>query len=340
MTQTLYYPLDEKQVQQRVASEDAMRALEETLREGLRFNFLWEWCEDGGEKCLAKSTQKGVAVIRPDGKNDLPAILNQHNTSAAQYPDRLKKAQAEVANAIRSNKALSLGTVPHVVVKVLNAMHTYNVMEPYRVIGTHALYAYEAAARVAFDSGQTATQDIDLLWNYHRRLKFGQIAEGQAHGPMSMVEVLQVADPTFKRDEENKESAINADAFAVDFLRTEERPEPELKDRQVMRLSARDDDVLPVVGLNAHKFMQGPIFNQIVICIQTGEMAMMPTVDPVIFSHFKQQMSRSDLREPQKRNRDKTQAEAVVELLNTGLLTTALSEAAMRGFPVDGLKLG
>jgi hypothetical protein len=38
------------------------------------------------------------------------------------------------------------------------------------VVGTHALYAYEAAAGITFESGLTATTDVDLRSDARRRL--------------------------------------------------------------------------------------------------------------------------------------------------------------------------
>jgi hypothetical protein len=39
------------------------------------------------------------------------------------------------------------------------------------VVGTNALYAYEAEAGLVFDRDQTSTGDIDLLWDVRQRLQ-------------------------------------------------------------------------------------------------------------------------------------------------------------------------
>lgn len=333
-----YYKLDETQCQQRAESVAAASALADVMRDEHRYSFTWMWLDVDGQRCLAKSTSPGVPVIRPGPGENLEDRFNQLTQDAASFHERKSKAQSAYDEAVVLNRRLGVGTAPSLFVSVLSSMHAYGVMEPYRVIGTHALYAYEAAALVAFDSSQTATQDIDLLWNYHRKIRFGVIPGEDSPSPTSMIEVLKKADPTFVRDEENKESAINGHGFAVDFLRVEETPKPALVDRKVMHLSDSDDDLLPVEALNANKFMQGAVFSEIVICATTGNMVFVPTVDPVIFAHFKQQMSNSESRDPRKRNRDKSQSDTVIDLLNCGLLKTRLSSEIV-SFPIEGLNL-
>lgn len=222
-------------------------------------------------------------------------------------------------------------------VAILNALQQADVLKYHRVIGTHALFAYESAACVFFDSDSTATQDIDLLWNRKSKIQF-RTAMDQYRPEISMLDVLRIADQSFRRNEENKESAINDDSFAVDFLREEDKPKPELKDRQVVLMSDEDRDIMPVVAKDSEKFMQGQLFEKVVISYR-GEMALMPTVDPVIFAHFKQIMSRSTERETMKIQRDATQAQAVVHLLNKGLLKSALTPEIIRAYRVEGLNI-
>jgi hypothetical protein len=49
---------------------------------------------------------------------------------------------------------------------VLNAIDAAGLSEYFTAVGTHFLYAYEA------DAGALATQDIDLLWDTRKRIRF------------------------------------------------------------------------------------------------------------------------------------------------------------------------
>lgn len=71
----------------------------------------------------------------------------------------LKKA---VEKHTRLNRALRAGRVVPVVVEILNRLADSQLGEHFRVVGTHALYAYEAAAGVRFDDGALATRETSI----------------------------------------------------------------------------------------------------------------------------------------------------------------------------------
>lgn len=327
-----FHALEEHVVSQRSLSLSAMNALHKAKAVMHSCDYELQWVEERGERCLVRSRGDQRRTIPPSPGRDLEALHASHLDRRKQAQLTFAQAQAEYANAVAANRALGVGSVPDWVIRVLRVLHEQNLMTYYRVIGTHALYAYESAANVAFTSDTTATQDIDLLWNHEKRLQFAQTMQKPQR---SMIDVLKEADPSFERDEDNKESAINDQGFAVDFLRPENKP----KSLDAYTISDHEGDVMPVQAIDADQFMQGPIFEQAVFGMASGEMVMLPTVDPVIFANFKQKMSQSDARDSNKRSRDATQARAVVALLNAGFLRTSLGPAQLRGFPVDGLQL-
>jgi hypothetical protein len=72
----------------------------------------------------------------------------------------------------RLNKALKVGRVPSIVLAVLQAIEDAGLGQHFIVVGTHAFYAYETAAWVRVVQGALATQDVDLLWDARRRVRF------------------------------------------------------------------------------------------------------------------------------------------------------------------------
>ena len=331
MDAPLYFEQDPELNKQRIRSLKALHALEKAKQAVAKSGREWVWSTEGGVRCLRSENAK--PLFDAPGLR-LETIQEIKNRNKSQALANLTEAQLGYDEAVLANRMMGLGSAPSWVIKVLQALHTYNVMQYFRVIGTHSLYAYESAANVAFHSEQTATQDIDLLWYMQRRLKFVQHL-GALRPPMSMIDVLQKADKTFVRHDTDLESAINDEAYAVDFLRVANQP----KDLDAYPISSLEGDVMPVQAIGADRLMQGPIFEQPVICVSTGQMCMMPTVDPVIFASFKQQMSTNNTRDPRKRSRDATQSSAVVGLLNAGLLKTGLTTNELRGFKVDGMNL-
>ena len=71
------------------------------------------------------------------------------------------------------NRVLGLGRVPNPEREDHARDRCFRLVDAgIRVLGTHALYAYEAAAGVHIEPGLTATGDVDLLFDARKRLAF------------------------------------------------------------------------------------------------------------------------------------------------------------------------
>jgi hypothetical protein len=238
-----------------------------------------------------------------------------------QLESRLKSLNTALEDAERLNKALKVGRVPATVVTLLQTIEETGLGEHFIVVGTHALYAYEAAAGVRIVQGALATQDVDLLWDARRRVRFitdlGKLET-------SMLGVLQRADPTFQRKEGQNETAINAKGFEVDFLRRQ----PEGDDPHPFRFSDDEGDLWPVQAVRASVLTAAQRFDHVVVSA-TGRMALMRTIAPAAFVEFKRWMAKkAPVREEAKRRRDLRQAEIVQQLVEEGLLMDGNAGAA------------
>lgn len=228
---------------------------------------------------------------------------------------RLKSLRAALTDAERLNKALKAGRVPSMVVSVLQTLEDAGLGQHFTVVGTHALYAYETAAGVRIVQGALATQDVDLLWDARRRVRFiTDLGKLDA----SMLRVLQRADASFLRKEGQAETAINAKGFEVDFLRRQ----PEGDDPHPFRFSDDEDDLWPVQAMRASVLTNAPRFDHVVISA-TGRMTLMRTIAPESFVEFKRWMvAKVPQRLESKRRRDQRQADIVQALMDEGLLMT------------------
>ena len=242
------------------------------------------------------------------------AVLAAFQGNKQATEGRRRSLDAALQEAIRLNKAVRAGRVPNTVVAVLNALEDAGLGEHFTVVGTHALYAYETAAAVRIVQGALATQDVDLLWDARKRLQF-MATMTRLH--RSVLSVLQEAEPSFERKDDQLETAIDARGFQVDFLRRETAE----GDAHPFRFTEDEGDLWPVQARRADLFLNAPKFEQVVISV-TGRMALMRTVDPHVFVAFKRWMSELDTRAPIKRRRDELQARIVQRLLDERLIGT------------------
>ena len=280
----------------------------------------------GGMYWKRQGAYEYLVRTRPDNKQarigprspQTDAIHAEFSARKLAIEARLKEITTALIEATRLNKAVRAGRTPALVVTLLQTLDDAGLGAHFTVVGTHALYAYETAAGVRIVPGALATQDVDLLWDARKRLRFvGDLERLDS----SMLQVLQRADKTFERKAGQNETAINARGFEVDFLRRQ----PEGDDPHPFRFSADEDDLWPVQALRASVLTNAPRFTHPVIAA-TGQMAVMNTIAPAVFVEFKRWMAASAPGRPEpKRRRDQRQADIVAALIGQGSLLSGLA---------------
>lgn len=272
------------------------------------------WKRQGDYEYLVKTAPDNRQQRIGPRSADTELIYQEFTARKQALEARFKSLRVALSDAERLNKALKAGRVPSTVVSVLQAMEDAGLGQHFTVVGTHALlYAYEAAAGVRIVQGALATQDVDLLWDARRRVRFMTDIQRL---DTSVLRVLQRADASFVRKEGQNETAINAQGFEVDFLRRQ----PEGDDPHPFRFSDDEDDLWPVQAVRASMLTNAARFEHIVISA-TGRMVLMRTIAPQAFIEFKRWMAAKVPQRPQpKRQRDLRQANIVQALLDEGLL--------------------
>ena len=271
------------------------------------------WKRQGNYEYLVKTAPDNRQQRIGPRSADTEVIYQEFTARKQALEARFKSLRAAFSDAERLNKAVKAGRVPNTVVSVLQAIEEAGLGPHFTVVGTHALYAYEAAAGVRIVQGALATQDIDLLWDARQRVRFMTDIQRL---DTSVLRVLQRADASFVRKEAQNETAINAQGFEVDFLRRQ----PEGDDPHPFRFSDDEDDLWPVQAVRASMLTNAARFEHIVISA-TGRVVLMRTVAPQVFIEFKRWMAAKVPQRPEpKRRRDLRQAHIVQTLLDEGLL--------------------
>jgi hypothetical protein len=232
-------------------------------------------------KYLVRTTPAGNETSLGPRTSDTEAMYERFTQRKRESAERVSGLKAALEQHQRLNRALRVGRVDPLVVALLNRLASTQLSPHFRVVGTHALYAYESTAGVRPDSDTLATRDIDLLRDTRKRILFStQLAKVDS----SMLGVLKKVDSTFRIRKSQKYTAVNKDGFEVDIIRRE-----------------RADDE--------------PGFSAVIVA-SNGTMARMNTVHPATFIAFKRWMAKQPDREALKRRRDVLQADAVQELLD------------------------
>ena len=277
-----YLPLSDNAARQVIDASTIFEEWRRVEKEARPYVGGMYWKRQGEYEYLVKTLPDNRQTRIGPRSAKTEAIFKDFTERKTAIEARLKSLQEALKEAERLNKALKAGRVPSKVVAVLQALEDAGLGEHFRVVGTHALYAYETAAGVRIVQGALATLDVDLLWDAGRRVSFVTTMDKL---DKSMLQVLQKAEPSFRRKEGQAETAIDDKGFEVDFLRRELAD----GDPHPFRFSGDEDDLWPVQAKRAAVLTSTPLFEHLVISA-TGRMALMRTIDPAVFVSFKRWM--------------------------------------------------
>ncbi|MBB3192549.1 GSU2403 family nucleotidyltransferase fold protein [Halomonas cerina] len=235
--------------------------------------------------------------------------------------DALKQQLKTHAAYVRAN---GLHRFPLIAARVIRAMQRQGV--PFRIIGTNALYAYEARAGVRIEPEHLATSDVDVLMDARQRMRIA--AQVQPEGLLSL---LRRTDKTFQRftDATFMFCAVNDAGYRVDFI-TQGGGDP-LQMNDFERL-LEEGDLTPVTIESLKWLVASPRFEAVVFD-ERGMPLRLSTPDPRAFVLHKWYVSQRADREPTKRHRDKAQARLVASLLHHELRDLPTTRAVARAFP-------
>ena len=257
---------------------------------------------------LVRTTPAGAQTSLGPQSPENQAIYDRFMQRKQESAERMAGLKAALDQHRRLNRALRVGRVEPLVVSLLARLADTQLSPHFRVVGTHALYAYEAAAGVRLDADALATRDTDLLWDTRKRIQF---ATQLARVDSSMLGVLKKVDGTFRMRRSQQYTAVNKDGFEVDIIRREQVED----DPHPIKLSGEDDDFWVAQARRANVLLDAPGFSAVIVATN-GTMARMGTVAPGTFVAFKRWLADQRDRDALKRRWDVLQAAAVEKLMD------------------------
>jgi hypothetical protein len=290
------------------------------------------WTKIKGHEYLVRSHYDKSGIRRqvslgPRSK-DTETTKLQYERGRTEAEGRLKDLKTVLARQAAINRALGLGRVPLIGAKIIRALDETGMLgSGIRVVGTHALYAYEATAGVRLDPGLTTTEDIDLLFDARGGLTF--VAMEDVSQP-SLLRVLRKVDRSFERSKQTFR-AVNRDGYLVDLIKPMRTP-PWKPEEEKVGEDADDLLAAEIEGLAWHQ--SAPSFESIAID-EKGDPLRIVATDPRVWVVHKLWLSKRQDREPVKRRRDEDQAHAVARLVVEHMPHLPFAPEQMRMLPKD-----
>ena len=258
----------------------------------------------GAEYLFRERDRRGNGKLMGRRSPQTEGLLAQFQDGKSRARERLAAIDRSLDEQARLNKALRLARVPRVVGRILRQIDEQNLLGAFTVLGTQAMYAYEAAGGAWFLLELLASGDVDLLYDARRKLA---LTANRLEGG-GLLGLLKKADRSFEQVRKRGFRAANAGQFMVDLIaapRTMREAEP-------ITLSADDLVASEVPGLQW--LVSAPKID-VVAVDEDGLPAPFRVPDPRAFALHKAWLSQQPERDPLKKPRDLAQARAVAQLV-------------------------
>ena len=277
------------------------------------------WAPDNGEQYLIRSAYDPKTGLRRQKSlgprsQETEKLKVQFDSGREAAKQRLAELEETLDRQASINRAIGLGHMPLIAARIVRALDAGGFLgKGIRIVGTNAIYAYEATAGVLVEAGLTSTEDIDLLFDARRQIG---LATSMPVSERNLMSVLRRVDRSFERDQ-NTFRAVNRDGYLVDLIKP--APAPPWKN-EADNVSGDAGEDLNATGIEGLDWLQNcPIFEAIVID-ERGMPLRLFVPDPRAFAIHKLWLSERSDRPAVKRKRDRGQAEVVGQIV-AGYLT-------------------
>ena len=230
--------------------------------------------------------------------------------------ERLANIRAALDEQARLNKALRLSRVPRVIARILRELDAAGLNKSFTVLGTQALFGYEAAGGVQFLVELLASGDIDLLYDNRQKIT---LVSSKLDG-LGLLGLLKRADRSFECIRKRGFRAANAGQFMVDLI----MPTRGMHESDPVSFAAEDLVAAGVPGLQW--LLNAPKIDTVAID-EGGWPTSLRVSDPRAFALHKAWLASRPDRDPVKKPRDLAQAQAVAALVREQMPHLPFSEA-------------
>jgi len=266
------------------------------------------WREVGGKAYLTKKHSASNRVISLGAKSEKTIeIYESFIRHKKRLKEELKEFEAKLDKTRKLNKIEQLTRVPAALVKIYRKINELGLDGKMILVGTNALYAYEAACGVFLEEEQLATDDIDLLNKKNHALSviFTEVLPRQ-----KLTELLKLIDKSFEPEKRVPYRFRNKEGIILEILTP-------VQERNVLQKSEKTDDFtdIPELSMEGMQWLENSRIFQSMVIADNGRCAILSTIHPLEFAVYKHWLSTVKNRDILKKRRDYEQSKLVTQLI-------------------------
>jgi hypothetical protein len=308
----------------------ALRVAETDMR--LRFSGSMSWKRRGERDYLYR---RGLVADKSLGprSTQTEATYQAFTAGRKNTAQRVSTLRQTLEDMAPVNRAMGLGRVPRLVSRILRRLDMAGLLgDQVCVVGTNALFAYEAVSGLQFTTGLLATNDLDIALDARKNLALaGRLM------PAGLIGVLQQVDHSFSLITPGHYRAVNGTGMMVDLI----TPQPR-NPMQTVAARKRTLGGSPAPAMGDVVAAEIPRLEMIVDAPRTTSIAVaedglpvrISAADPRWWAAHKLWLAREPQRDPLKRRRDHGQGIAVARMLAKHWPSPDISDAALASLPL------
>jgi hypothetical protein len=326
MDKLMFTPLSNAQIKAAIDSEQLFAALQDAAMQSQAYQGGMHWKTIANREYLYRTRDRlGNAKSLGVKSEETLDIFNSFIGRKGVLKSRVDDLKNRLHTQAKINAAYRVGHVDNHVADICEQLAKAGLLDTNMlIIGTNALHAYEAMAGIRFEADIMATTDIDLLWNHTSKLSLLSSKQLHAEG---LIGLLRRADKSYEIIKNQPFRAVANSGYMVDLIR--QMPHPPWADEPDRFFKS---DMIATDIWNMKWLISAPKISQTVIALN-GRIFTMSVPDPRAFAMFKWWLSTSDERMPAKKQRDATQAMAVIKMIAEYLPHLNQDWMAIQSFP-------
>jgi len=330
--ETDFRELSSDQLRTVVDTQQLFEAWAEVLERAQSFRGGMHWKTAAGKQYLFRSRGRlGYGKSLGPRSPETERIFEHFGRNKVEAEEREARLRVRLTEQARYCKAARVARVPRLTAALARELWRAGLESAVMMVGTNALYAYEAACGVQIlSAGRLETQDLDLLLDSRRSLEL-IVSEIRREG---LIGILRKIDKSFTVMGKQNFRAMNARGFMVDLI----RPMPKPPRRKQPDTVGDDADLKAADIQHLDWYLSAPKFRQIVIG-EDGFPARMTVPDPRVFALHKLWLSKQSGRDPLKKPKDREQAFLVAKLVARYLPQVQFSKPELRMVPREVAQL-
>lgn len=319
--------LSGEQRRQLINSQQAFEAWREAdVDKRRRFLGSVRWLERSGTEYLHRKIGGVETSLGPRNEETNKAYAAFLNGRASNK-ERLEALSAKLDEMAPINQAMGIARLPTIAARIIRRCDEKGLLgKQIFIVGTNALFAYEALTGVQFSSGLIASDDIDLLYDARQKLSLA-IEKGISEG--GLIGLLRQVDESFALPRPRNFRASNKGGYMVDLIRPQSRDVFKKGTRAAVTDLPDDMEGAAIFGLD---WLINTPKVEATVLDERGYPARMVVIDPRAFALHKAWVAKKDDREPIKAKRDDEHARAAA-LIATRYLGLSFDSPEISALP-------